>query len=428
MLLAHCGPGQCGYRTLLHPDSRGRSQCSDKPGPPQRSCLPSRTPPPHRCASWPSRPRRLRSPDRPTVTTNRPVPDDRIDVINGGNPGPPVIPDPTGPGTEDMPALAGSFDGVTNSVNAIAVYPPDTDGDVGPNHYVQMVNLSFQIFSKTGTSPLGPLNNNALWAGFGGDCETQNDGDPIVQYDQYADRWLMTQFAVGGSTYLECLAVSTTPDPTGTGTATRFPTPTSRTTPSSGCGRMGTTCPTTCSTTSVLPGTKVCALNRTAMLAGQSCEPSVLRPRRGMVAAAIGCQWSDPPPAGSPNYFVGEHWADQDKLTMYKFHVDWATPGNSSLAGPITMDVNPFTWACLNVNRGQCVPQKDTAVKLESLGGRLMYRLAYRNFGDHESLVVNHTVAMDGNLGLTAQTRYRLVRDPLTQRSHTRRLSGGDHR
>ncbi len=127
---------------------------SDKPGPSAEvtSAVAHDTSPPLRelAKSAPSTPESLT--DRP-VTTNRPVPDDRIDAINAGNPGPPVIPDPTGPGTEDMPALAGSFEGVTN-VNA--VYPPDTDGDVGPNHYVQMVNISFQIFNKSGTSLLGP--------------------------------------------------------------------------------------------------------------------------------------------------------------------------------------------------------------------------------------------------------------------------------
>src|SRR5690606_36977464 len=113
---------------------------------------------------------------------------------------------------------------------------------------------------------------------------------------------------------------------------------------------------------------------------------------------------STPPPLGSPNYILGEHWSDNDKLTMYKFHVDWDDPLNSSLEGPTYLQVDPFTWACPEVSRGNCVPQPTTLQQLEVLGGRLMHRLAYRNFGTHESLVANHTVAMDGNLGQTAQT------------------------
>ncbi len=348
--------------------------------------------------SAPSSPESLT--DRP-VTVNRPVPDDRIDVINAGNPGPPVIPDPTGPGPEDMPALAGSFEGIPN-VNA--VYPPDTDGDVGPNHYVQMVNISFQIFNKSGTSLLGPLNNNALWTGFGGDCETQNNGDPIVQYDQYSDRWLMTQFAVGGATYLECLAVSTTPDPTGSWYRYAFSYTDFPDYPKFGVWPDGYYVSYNMFDNLGFAGTKVCAMDRAAMLAGNAATQQCFDLAQEWSLLPSDANGPTPPPTGSPNYFVGEHWEDNDKLTMYKFHVDWATPGNTTLTGPITMNVNPFTWACLNVTRGRCVPQKDTAVKLESLGGRAMYRLAYRNFGDHESLVVNHTVAMDGNMGLTSQT------------------------
>ncbi len=164
-----------------------------------------------------------------------------------------------------MPALAGSFEGIPN-VNA--VYPPDTDGDVGPNHYVQMVNLSFQIFNKSGTSLLGPLNNNALWTGFGGDCETQNDGDPIVQYDQYSDRWLMTQFAVGGATYLECLAVSTTPDPTGSWYRYAFSYTDFPDYPKFGVWPDGYYVSYNMFDNLGFAGTKVCAMDRAAMLAG----------------------------------------------------------------------------------------------------------------------------------------------------------------
>ena len=81
-------------------------------------------------------------------------------------------------------------------------------GDVGPSHYVAMSNLYFQIYSKAGTSLYGPAANNTLWAGFGGDCQTNNAGDPIVLYDQLADRWILTQFTSSGPTYYNCVAVS----------------------------------------------------------------------------------------------------------------------------------------------------------------------------------------------------------------------------
>ena len=110
-----------------------------------------------------------------------------------------------------MPSPLVNFDGLGN-VNG--VLPPDTNGDVGPNHYVQWVNLSFQIFNKSGSSLYGPAAGNTLWNGFGGACQSQNAGDPVVLYDPIADRWLMSQFT-SSSPYGECIAISQTPDPTG---------------------------------------------------------------------------------------------------------------------------------------------------------------------------------------------------------------------
>src|SRR5262245_37770640 len=116
----------------------------------------------------------------------------------------------TGP---SMPATSTSFDGVGN-VNG--VLPPDTNGAVGPNHYVQWVNLSFAIYSKSGALLYGPASGNTLWLGFGGPCESHNDGDPIALYDRQADRWFMSQFALPPSgPFYQCIAVSKTGDPTG---------------------------------------------------------------------------------------------------------------------------------------------------------------------------------------------------------------------
>ncbi len=97
----------------------------------------------------------------------------------------------------------------------ICCAPPDTNGAVGATQYVQWVNLSFAVFNKTtGALVAGPTAGKALWASFGGQCETSNSGDPIVQYDKIANRWIMTQFAIVTSPYLQCVAVSTTSDAT----------------------------------------------------------------------------------------------------------------------------------------------------------------------------------------------------------------------
>ena len=88
--------------------------------------------------------------------------------------------------------------------------PPDTNGVVGATQYVQWVNLEFAVFNKnTGALVAGPTFGNAIWAGFGGTCQTSNSGDPIVQYDKIANRWFLSQF-VSTSPFMQCVAVSTT--------------------------------------------------------------------------------------------------------------------------------------------------------------------------------------------------------------------------
>jgi hypothetical protein len=127
----------------------------------------------------------------------------------------PVVQDFFGPSLQGLATSAPSplqnFEGVSN---LDGVYPPDTNGDVGPNNYVQWVNLHFQIFNKSGASVYGPAAGNTLWSGFGGPCQTRNDGDPVVLYDSMADRWVFMQFTAANP-YGECVAVSTTGDPTG---------------------------------------------------------------------------------------------------------------------------------------------------------------------------------------------------------------------
>src|SRR4051794_30839797 len=95
--------------------------------------------------------------------------------------------------------------------------PPDTNGAVGATQYVQWVNESFAVFDKaTGAILPGfPKAGSTLWAGFGGGCQTNNDGDPIVQYDKAANRWILTQFSVSTTPFLQCVAVSTSADATG---------------------------------------------------------------------------------------------------------------------------------------------------------------------------------------------------------------------
>ncbi|MEI6901073.1 MAG: hypothetical protein WCL00_14450, partial [Bacteroidota bacterium] len=105
-----------------------------------------------------------------------------------------------------------SFDGV-GSNNGVC--PPDPCGDVGPNHYVQVVNLQYAIYSKTGTKLVGPFNTSQLWSGMPNNA---NSGDGVVMYDEQADRWLISQFSLPNypnGPFFEMIAISQTADPTG---------------------------------------------------------------------------------------------------------------------------------------------------------------------------------------------------------------------
>src|SRR5438128_607729 len=119
--------------------------------------------------------------------------------------------------TPTMPPPLLTFEGGA-AAQFCACAPPDTDGDVGPNHYVEAINVAFKVFDKNGNGLTGPITYNSLFAPLTGTpCSGQNDGDPFVFYDQVADRWVISDFAFPsfpGSSFWQCVAVSQTPDPT----------------------------------------------------------------------------------------------------------------------------------------------------------------------------------------------------------------------
>src|SRR5215213_10648064 len=144
-----------------------------------------------------------------------------LDLADRAKPNPDG-PDPVlqaDPGPTATPTPTSSFDGISDDDNSALlggrVVPPDTNGDVGTTYYVQVVNLLMAVYQKSnGAKIFGPVAVNTLWNGFGGKCQTDNDGDPTALYDDAADRWVISQFAVGGDGH-QCVAVSTTSDPAG---------------------------------------------------------------------------------------------------------------------------------------------------------------------------------------------------------------------
>jgi hypothetical protein len=350
-----------------------------------------------------------------------------------------------------MPTPGVNFDGPGN---LSSVSPPDPNGEVGRNHYVVMTNLSFQIFSKTGTSLYGPAANNTLWAGFGGPCQVENAGDPIVLYDQLADRWLLSQFTASGPNYYNCVALSQTADPTGAyyrwafSTGTHFPDY-----PKYGMGPDAYYISTRefAGNPSVFQGVGAYAANRAQMLAGNPNPQllSFLVPPSPAYTVGDGLLPADLdgmtlPPAGNPEYFVGSmdnngpYGAPQDALTLWKFHVDFGTPANSTFVLANTLPTAPFNSAfpCSPGSR-DCIPQPMTSQKvdIQSIRQRPLFRLAYRNMGTYESLVTNQSVdAGTGPSGQVAGVRWYELRSPNSspviyqQSTYAPGLTDGIHR
>ena len=297
------------------------------------------------------------------------------------------------------PTFSQSFEGLGNGQYGFTITgaPPDTEGTVGATQYVQWVNTSFAIFNKsTGALVSGPTAGNTLWSGFGGGCETNNDGDPIVVYDKIADRWVFSQFSVSTTPYLQCIAVSTTSDATGSYNRYSF-----QYSDFDDYPKMGVWSDAYYETFNMFAGgttfvgADACAYDRSAMLNGAAATQVCFQQGTsvgGLLPSDL--DGTTPPPAGSPDYML---YFGTNNLNLFKFHVDFATPSNSTFTGPTTINVAAFSPLC---GGGTCVPQPGTSQQLDSLADRLMHRLAYRNFGTHESLVVNHSVVAGSGGGV----------------------------
>ncbi len=313
------------------------------------------------------------------------------------------------------PTLSHNFAGVGQGFTGpsgtftVGGAPPDTNGDVGPNNYVQTVNQDFMIWDKAGTKLHGPLPINTLFQSLGGLCAADNDGDPVVLYDNAANRWFISQFAVTNPNpnYHQCIAVSQTGDPTGAYNTYDFTYSAFNDYGKAGVWSDGyyfTYNMFTGGTT--FAGAKVCAFNRTAMLSGAAATQQCFDTGTnfgGLLPADI--DGARQPAAGEPEFVIGMG-TTATTLALWKFHVDFATPANSTFTGPTTVNVASYASAC---NGGTCIPQSGTTQQLDSLADRMMYRLAWRSFADgHESLVVNHSVTAGASTGV----RWYEIRSP----------------
>lgn len=319
-------------------------------------------------------------------------------------------------------ATAGvSFDGVgvgLNSTYTPCCAPPDTNASVGDTQIVQWVNLDYAVWNKSGVLLSGPIAGGALFAGLtAGNCDKNNDGDPIVKYDAQAKRWFVTQFSVtGGPPYYECIAVSSGSDFL-TSTWARY------------AYSFGSYFPDYPKAAvwpdayymaynrffngSTFSGAAACAYDRAKMLnadltaTGQCFNTStsyggLLPSDLDGATGALGSTAAPPP--GAPNVYLN---LGSGSLNAWKFHPDFVTSANATFGSPTTISTAAFSKAC---GGGTCIAQAGTANQLDSLADRLMYRLAYRNYGTYSSLVVTHSVSGSG----TAAPRWYELRNSPT--------------
>jgi hypothetical protein len=306
-----------------------------------------------------------------------------------------------------------NFDGITDAQGGGFV-PPDTNAAVGATQVVETVNVAYAVYNKTtGAQIMAPVSIQTLYKSLGGQCATGNLSDPIVNYDRTAGRWVITMIAFNNTFSINnsCVAVSTTSDATGTFHVYSFP-----------YGKKLPDYPKVSVwpdayyiTTNSFPGggsfsgAESCALNRTNMLAGLPAT-MVCFQRKSVDFSLMPSDLDGitAPPIGAPNYEL--ELATATTMNQFKFHVDFTTPTNSTFTGPTAITVAAYTDAC--ATSGACIPQPSGGELLDSLGDRLMYRLAYRNFVDHESLVVTHSIKGSGTS--TSAVRWYEIRSPGT--------------
>jgi hypothetical protein len=326
---------------------------------------------------------------------------------DGGTPGDGALQEASA--ATNLATIGVNFDGVNN---VDGVLPPDTNGDVGPNHFVQTVNLSYRIWNKSGS----PLNQTAdvatLWQGFGGPCANNNDGDPIVLYDHLADRWTISQFALPNfpsGPFYQCIAVSQGGDPLGAYHRYEFKISDTKLNDYPKFGVWGdgyymSINQFTCSqafpfgTSCQWGGQGAVVFERDRMLSGQTARMIYfdLLNTDANLGGMLPADLDGPAPAaGTPNPFAlfdDDAWGySPDQLQIWEFKTNWATPANSSFTRKQTLPTAAFDSDMCGYARN-CIPQGGTSVKVDAISDRLMFRLQYRTFGGRQTLVTNHTV------------------------------------
>jgi hypothetical protein len=276
-------------------------------------------------------------------------------------------------------------------------YPPDANGVVGPNHYMQTINTTYAIYNKSGALVAGPTNLNTLFSGVIG--ATCNDGDPVVLFDEQANRWLVTEFSICGSNDYMLLAVSTTSDPTGTWYKYSFDVADMPDYPKFGVWRDGYYMGTNNSS-----GNDIYVFQRSVMLTG-GASPQMVGFANAWRPTTIDGFMCVPPldndgafaPTGSPGLFITINddaiGGGSDQLWIYELAVNWTTPGSSTFTR--TQQINVAAFDSNFGANWTNIAQYGTAQELDAIPQVIMNAPQYRNFGTYQTIVCCHTVDVD---------------------------------
>ena len=333
-----------------------------------------------------------------------------------------------------IPAPLLTFEGLSNQDNfnlfGFRVNPPDPNGAVGPNHYVEMINLVFAVYDKQGNKLLGPVDTGTLWTGFAiPDC-TDPSGDPVVLYDQLEDRWLLSQFTTRGPIFYNCVAISQTGDPTGAYFRYAFSAgPFFPDYPKYGVWKKSYLLTSRDFGNAGEYGISVYALEKNKMIAGNPNARSVhffldsaVVPINligdGLLPADIDGESQPSEDAAIPVIGTQDdgspYGATSDALNIWDLSIKWKSTPVASITFRGSLAVAPFDsiFPCGVVPGSQppsprdCLPEPGITdgsrfLDILSYRQRPTWRLAYRNFGGYEALVTNQSVeALPGVAGV----------------------------
>lgn len=311
-------------------------------------------------------------------------------------------------GGPPMPAPSLSFDGLSNLDNVDAfgllIIPPDMNGDVGPENYVQVANSLARVYAKDGSPLTPPIKLSDIFAPLGTPCAERNDGLPNVLYDPLADRWLISQVCSNFPPFRQMIAVSKTADPAGSYFLYEFVMPNVKVNdfPKFGVWPDGYYMSTDEFLGSDYVGSGMFAFDRARMLAGDASAtyiyfnrpaPDLIR-RGGMLPADI--DGLRPPAPATPalfaSYAATEYGDAADAIRLFDFRADFANPSNSTFTERTESPIAVAEFDPTSPVGRQDIAQPPPGEFLDSISDRLNFRLAYRNFGTYESLTVNQTV------------------------------------